>query len=239
MPNQTTHGVAIVVDDMMSIINASPAAPVAADGSPAVLDQINPDSCKDLAASCRDITVVLPISRLYCYARNDLRRAGGCAESLSGSRRRGRFGTGRDSGLSSWGDAVMAWFNAPTAAGGHSLRAVRAALALNLPWKHCMPNYHRGASVFCLHYRRSGLRMIGFEHYHSHDPLHTLIDFLAHQEVWLSWQILDAWHYWPASQCWKKLIRAATARWMAVDVGGSRHANASTAAFRASAARIP
>ena len=129
--NQTTQGVAIVVDDMTEHNKLEAQRRLLERMvSPAVLDQINPDSLQ-IGGQQRDITVLFADIRgftSYSEKRSpaelvavlNLYLAAGAEAALAQEGTVDKF----------LGDAVMAWFNAPLPQTDHSLRAVRAALAL-------------------------------------------------------------------------------------------------------------
>ncbi len=129
--DHTTHGVAIVLDDMTEH-NKLEAQHRLLERmvSPAVLDQINLDSLK-IGGQLRDITVLFADIRgftSYSEAQSPadlvavLNRylAAGAEAVLAQEGTVDKF----------LGDAVMAWFNAPLPQPDHSLRAVKAALAI-------------------------------------------------------------------------------------------------------------
>ena len=98
--NQTTQGVAIVVDDMTEHNKLEAQRRLLERMvSPAVLDQINPDSLQ-IGGQLRDITVlVCRYPRLYQLQRETISGGtGGRAESLPGGRRGSRAGPGRYGG---------------------------------------------------------------------------------------------------------------------------------------------
>jgi PAS domain S-box-containing protein len=129
--NQTTHGVAIVVDDMTEVNKLQAHRRLLEKMvSPAVLDQINPDSLQ-IGGQLRDITVLFADIRGFTsYSENR-----SPAELVAVLNR--YLAAGADAVLAQegtvdkfLGDAVMAWFNAPLPQADHTLRAVRAALAI-------------------------------------------------------------------------------------------------------------
>jgi PAS domain S-box-containing protein len=129
--NQTTHGVAIVVDDMTEVNKLQAHRRLLEKMvSPAVLDQINPDSLQ-IGGQLRDITILFADIRGFTsYSENR-----SPAELVAVLNR--YLAAGADAVLAQegtvdkfLGDAVMAWFNAPLPQADHTLRAVRAALAI-------------------------------------------------------------------------------------------------------------
>ena len=129
--NQTTQGVAIVLDDMTEHNKLEAQRGLLERMvSPAVLAQINPNSLQ-IGGQARDITVLFADIRGFTsYSEKQspaalvavLNRylAAGAEAVLAQEGTVDKF----------LGDAVMAWFNAPVPQPDHSLRAVRAALAL-------------------------------------------------------------------------------------------------------------
>ncbi len=128
---QVTQGVAIVLDDMTEHNKLRAQRRLLERMvSPLVLDQINPDSLQ-IGGQQRDITILFADIRgftSYSEQRSP--------EALVAVLNR-YLAAGADAVLSQdgtvdkfLGDAVMAWFNAPLPQPDHSLRAVRAALAL-------------------------------------------------------------------------------------------------------------
>lgn len=129
--DQTTQGVAIVLDDMTERKKLEAQRRLLERMvSPAVLDQIDPDSLQ-IGGQQRDITVLFADIRGFTsYAEKQtpaqlvavLNRylAAGAEAVLAQEGTVDKF----------LGDAVMAWFNAPLPQPDHTLRAVRAALGL-------------------------------------------------------------------------------------------------------------
>jgi adenylate cyclase len=129
--DQTTQGVAIVLDDMTEHKKLEAQRRLLERMvSPAVLAQINPDSL-EIGGQQRDITVVFADIRGFTSFSEKqtpeelvavLNRylAAGAEAVLAQEGTVDKF----------LGDAVMAWFNAPLPQADHSLRAVRAALGL-------------------------------------------------------------------------------------------------------------
>ena len=129
--DQVTQGVAIVVDDMTEHRKLEAQRRLLERMvSPAVLNQINPDSLQ-IGGQLRDITVLFADIRGFTsYSEKQspaalvavLNRylAAGAEAVLDQEGTVDKF----------LGDAVMAWFNAPLPQADHTLRAVKAALAL-------------------------------------------------------------------------------------------------------------
>lgn len=129
--DQTTQGVAIVFDDMTERNKLEAQRRLLERMvSPAVLDQINPDSLQ-IGGQQRDITVLFADIRGFTSFSEKkspeklvavLNRylAAGAEAVLAQEGTVDKF----------LGDAVMAWFNAPLPQPDHTLRAVRAALGL-------------------------------------------------------------------------------------------------------------
>ena len=165
--NQTTQGVAIVVDDMTEHNKLQAQRRLLERMvSPAVLDQINPDSLQ-IGGQLRDITVLFADIRGFTsYSENR-----SPAELVAVLNR--YLAAGADAVLAEegtvdkfLGDAVMAWFNAPLPQVDHSLRAVRAALALKAAVEalhaELPPEAHLSFGVG-LHYGEAVLGWIGTE----------------------------------------------------------------------------
>ncbi len=165
--NQTTHGVAIVVDDMTEVNKLQAHRRLLEKMvSPAVLDQINPDSLQ-MGGQLRDITVLFADIRGFTsYSENR-----SPAELVAVLNR--YLAAGADAVLAQegtvdkfLGDAVMAWFNAPLPQPDHSLRAVRAALALKAAvaalHAELPPEAHLSFGVG-IHYGEAVLGWIGTE----------------------------------------------------------------------------
>ena len=129
--NQTTQGVAIVVDDMTEHNKLEAQRRLLERMvSPAVLDQIDPDSLK-LGGQLRDITVLFADIRGFT-SYSEKRSPAELVTVLNRYLAAGAEAVLAQEGTVDkfLGDAVMAWFNAPLPQADHSLRAVRAALAL-------------------------------------------------------------------------------------------------------------
>ncbi|MGB8215061.1 MAG: adenylate/guanylate cyclase domain-containing protein [Anaerolineales bacterium] len=128
---QTTQGVAIVLDDMTEHNKLEAQRSLLERMvSPAVLAQINPNSLQ-IGGQLRDITVLFADIRGFT-SYSEKQSAADLVTVLN------RYlAAGADAVLAQegtvdkfLGDAVMAWFNAPLPQVDHSLRAVRAALTL-------------------------------------------------------------------------------------------------------------
>jgi adenylate cyclase len=129
--DQNTQGVAIVLDDMTERKKLEAQRRLLERMvSPAVLDQINPDSLQ-LGGQQRDITILFADIRGFTsYSEKHTPEAlvavlnhylaAGAEAVLAQEGTVDKF----------LGDAVMAWFNAPLPQPDHTLRAVRAALEL-------------------------------------------------------------------------------------------------------------
>jgi len=129
--DQATQGVAIVLDDMTEHNRLEAQRRLLERMvSPAVINQINPDSLQ-IGGQERDITVLFA----------DIRGFTGYSEHQSPAELvtvlNCYLAAGADAVLAEegtvdkfLGDAVMAWFNAPLPQADHTLRAVRAALRL-------------------------------------------------------------------------------------------------------------
>jgi adenylate cyclase len=129
--DQITQGVAIVLDDMTERKKLEAQRRLLEKMvSPAVLDQINPDSLQ-IGGQQRDITALFADIRGFTSFSEKH-----TPEQLVAVLNR-YLAAGADAVLAQegtvdkfLGDAVMAWFNAPLPQPDHTLRAVRAALGL-------------------------------------------------------------------------------------------------------------
>ncbi|HTX89715.1 MAG TPA: adenylate/guanylate cyclase domain-containing protein [Anaerolineales bacterium] len=164
---QTTQGVAIVLDDMTERKRLEAQRRLLERMvSPAVLDQINPDSLQ-MGGQERDITVLFADIRGFTtysekHTPEDLVAvlnrylAAGAEAVLEQEGTVDKF----------LGDAVMAWFNAPLPQPDHTLRAVRAALALKAAVEklhvELPPEAHLSFGVG-IHYGKAVLGWIGTE----------------------------------------------------------------------------
>jgi len=129
--NHTTQGVAIVVDDMTEHNKLEAQRRLLERMvSPAVLDQIDPDSLQ-MGGQLRDITVLFADIRGFT-SYSEKRSPADLVAVLNRYLAAGAEAVLAQEGTVDkfLGDAVMAWFNAPLPQPDHSLRAVRAALAL-------------------------------------------------------------------------------------------------------------
>jgi len=129
--HQTTQGVAIVLDDMTDRKKLEAQHRLLERMvSPAVLNQINPDSLQIGGQQCEITTLFADIRSFTSFSEKNspeqlvivLNRylAAGAEAVLAEEGTVDKF----------LGDAVMAWFNAPLPQPDHTLRAVRAALGL-------------------------------------------------------------------------------------------------------------
>jgi adenylate cyclase len=165
--DQTTQGVAIVLDDMTEH-NKLEAQHRLLERmvSPAVLAQINPDSLQ-MGGQLRDITVLFADIRGFTsYSEKH-----SPAELVAVLNR--YLAVGAEAVLAQegtvdkfLGDAVMAWFNAPLPQADHTLRAVRAALGLKSAVEELHaelpPEAHLSFGVG-IHYGEAVLGWIGTE----------------------------------------------------------------------------
>ena len=165
--NQITQGVAIVVDDMTEHNKLQAQRRLLERMvSPAVLDQINPDSLQ-VGGQLREITILFADIRGF----TSFSEKQPPAELVAVLNR--YLAAGADAVLAQegtvdkfLGDAVMAWFNAPLPQPDHSLRAVRAALALKSAVEalhaELPPEAHLSFGVG-IHYGEAVLGWIGTE----------------------------------------------------------------------------
>lgn len=164
---QTTQGVAIVLDDLTERKKLEAQRRLLERMvSPAVLDQINPDSLQ-IGGQQRDITVLFADIRGFTsFSEKE------SPEHLVAVLNR-YLAAGADAVLEQegtvdkfLGDAVMAWFNAPLPQRDHTLRAVRAALgikaALEKLHKELPKDEHLSFGVG-IHYGQAVLGWIGTE----------------------------------------------------------------------------
>jgi adenylate cyclase len=129
--DQTTQGVAIVLDDLTDRKKLEAQHRLLERMvSPAVLDQVDPDSLQ-IGGQLRDITVFFADIRGF----TSFSEINSPAQLVAVLNR--YLAAGADAVLAHGGavdkflgDAVMAWFNAPVPQPDHTLRAVRAALDL-------------------------------------------------------------------------------------------------------------
>jgi adenylate cyclase len=165
--DQTTQGVAIVLDDMTERKKLEAQRRLLERMvSPAVLDQIKPDSLQ-FGGKQRDITVMFADIRGFTsysekHSPEDLVAvlnrylAAGAEAVLDQEGTVDKF----------LGDAVMAWFNAPLPQPDHTLRAVRAALNLKAAVERLHaelpPEAHLSFGVG-IHYGEAVLGWIGTE----------------------------------------------------------------------------
>ena len=158
--DQTTQGVAIVLDDMTERKKLEAQRRLLERMvSPAVLDQINPDSLQ-IGGQQRDITILFADIRGFTSFSEK-----NSPEELVAVLNR-YLAAGAEAVLAQegtvdkfLGDAVMAWFNAPLPQPDHTLRAVRAALGLRSAigklHAELPPEAHLSFGVG-IHLRRSG-----------------------------------------------------------------------------------
>lgn len=128
---QTTQGVAIVLDDLTEQKKLEAQHRLLERMvSPVVLEQIDPDSLQ-LGGQQRDITVLFADIRGFT-SFGEKETAEGLVKVLNRYLAAGAEAVLAEEGTVDkfLGDAVMAWFNAPLPQKDHTLRAVRAALAL-------------------------------------------------------------------------------------------------------------
>ena len=159
------RGVAIVVDDLTEKHRLEAQRRLFERMvSPAVIDQLNPDSLH-LGGSRRDITTLFADIRGFTAFSETTD-----PETLVGVLN-GFLAAAAEAILSEegtidkfLGDAVMAWFNAPIPQTDHTMRAVRAALAM----QQAVHKLHRGLpEEFCLsfgvgiHYGEALLGLVG------------------------------------------------------------------------------
>jgi PAS domain S-box-containing protein len=165
--DQTTQGVAIVLDDMTEHNRLEAQRRLLERMvSPAVLDQINPDSLQ-IGGQERDITVMFADIRGF----TSFSEQQSPAELVAVLNR--YLAAGAEAVLDEegtvdkfLGDAVMAWFNAPIPQPDHTLRAVRAALDLRAAVEklhaELPPEAHLSFGVG-IHYGKAVLGWIGTE----------------------------------------------------------------------------
>ena len=165
--NQTTQGVAIVVDNMTEHNKLEAQRRLLERMvSPAVLDQINPDSLQ-IGGQQRDITVLFADIRGFT-SYSEKRSPAELVAVLNRYLAAGAEAVLAQEGTVDkfLGDAVMAWFNAPLPQADHTLRAVRAALALKSAVEalhaELPPEAHLSFGVG-IHYGEAVLGWIGTE----------------------------------------------------------------------------
>ena len=165
--DQTTQGVAIVLDDMTERKKLEAQRRLLERMvSPAVLDQINPDSLQ-IGGQQRDITTLFADIRGFTSFSEK-----NSPEELVAVLNR-YLAAGAEAVLAQegtvdkfLGDAVMAWFNAPLPQPDHTLRAVRAALGLRDAIKKLhaeLPPEARLSFGVGIHYGEAVLGWIGTE----------------------------------------------------------------------------
>ena len=165
--DQTTQGVAIVIDDMTGWKKLEAQQRLLEHMvSPAMLDPINPDSPK-IGGQQREITTLFADIRGFTSFSEK-----NSPEELVAVLNR-YLAAGAEAVLAQegtvdkfLGDAVMAWFNAPLPQPDHTLRAVRAALGLRAAIKklheELPPEAHLSFGVG-IHYGKAVLGWIGTE----------------------------------------------------------------------------
>jgi len=165
--NQTTQGVAIVLDDMTEHKKLEAQRRLLERMvSPAVLAQINPDSLQ-IGGQLRDITVVFSDIRGFT-SYSEKRSPAELVAVLNRYLAAGAEAVLAQEGTVDkfLGDAVMAWFNAPLPQADHTLRAVRAALDLKSAVEklhaELPPEAHLSFGVG-IHYGEAVLGWIGTE----------------------------------------------------------------------------
>ena len=129
--DQATQGVAIVLDDMTERKKLEAQRRLLERMvSPAVLDQINPDSLQ-IGGQQRDITILFADIRGFT-SYSEKQTPAALVAVLNHYLAAGAEAVLAQEGTVDkfLGDAVMAWFNAPLPQPDHTLRAVRAALDL-------------------------------------------------------------------------------------------------------------
>jgi adenylate cyclase len=165
--DQTTQGVAIVLDDLTEHKKLEAQRRLLERMvSPAVLDQIDPDSLQ-IGGQQRDITILFADIRGFT-AYSEKQSPEGLVAVLNRYLAAGAEAVLAQEGTVDkfLGDAVMAWFNAPLPQPDHTLRAVRAALALESAIQRLHaelpPEGHLSFGVG-IHYGQAVLGWIGTE----------------------------------------------------------------------------
>jgi adenylate cyclase len=165
--DQTTQGVAIVLDDLTEHKKLEAQRRLLERMvSPAVLDQIDPDSLQ-IGGQQRDITILFADIRGFT-AYSEKQSPEGLVAVLNRYLAAGAEAVLAQEGTVDkfLGDAVMAWFNAPLPQLDHTLRAVRAALALKTAVERLHaelpPEGHLSFGVG-IHYGEAVLGWIGTE----------------------------------------------------------------------------
>ncbi|MEW6093828.1 MAG: adenylate/guanylate cyclase domain-containing protein [Chloroflexota bacterium] len=165
--DQTTQGVAIVLDDLTEQKKLEAQRRLLERMvSPAVLDQINPDSLT-IGGQQRDITILFADIRGFT-SYSEKQSAEELVAVLNRYLAAGAEAVLRQEGTVDkfLGDAVMAWFNAPLPQPDHTLRAVRAALDLKTVIEklhaELPPEAHLSFGVG-IHYGKAVLGWIGTE----------------------------------------------------------------------------
>jgi adenylate cyclase len=165
--DQVTQGVAIVLDDLTEHKKLEAQRRLLERMvSPAVLDQIDPDSLQ-IGGQQRDITILFADIRGFT-AYSEKQSPEGLVAVLNRYLAAGAEAVLAQEGTVDkfLGDAVMAWFNAPLPQLDHTLRAVRAALALKTAVERLHaelpPEGHLSFGVG-IHYGEAVLGWIGTE----------------------------------------------------------------------------
>lgn len=164
---QKTQGVAIVLDDLTERKKLEAQRRLFERMvSPAVIEQLNPNSLQ-LGGKRADITVLFADIRGFTSYSENLapeklvsilnRYLAAMAEAV----------LAQEGTIDKFmGDAIMAWFNAPIPQADHTLRAVKAALALResveILYEKLPPDSHLGFGVG-IHYGEAVLGLIGTE----------------------------------------------------------------------------
>jgi len=165
--DQTTQGVAIVLDDLTEQKKLEAQHRLLERMvSPAVLNQIDPDSLQ-IGGQQRDLTILFADIRGFTTF-SEQQTPAGLVAVLNRYLAAGAEAVLAQEGTVDkfLGDAVMAWFNAPLPQPDHTLRAVRAALALKAAVEalhaELPPEGHLSFGVG-IHYGEAVLGWIGTE----------------------------------------------------------------------------
>jgi len=165
--DQTTQGVAIVLDDLTEQKKLEAQHRLLERMvSPAVLNQIDPDSLQ-IGGQQRDLTILFADIRGFTTF-SEQQTPAGLVAVLNRYLAAGAEAVLAEEGTVDkfLGDAVMAWFNAPLPQPDHTLRAVRAALALKAAVEalhaELPPEGHLSFGVG-IHYGEAVLGWIGTE----------------------------------------------------------------------------
>ncbi len=165
--NQDTQGITIVLDDMTEHKHLEAQRRLLERMvSPAVLDQINPDSLQ-IGGKRTEITILFADIRGFT-SYSEKQTPEDLVSVLNRYLAAGAEAVLREEGTVDkfLGDAVMAWFNAPLPQPDHTLRAVRAALdlksAVEKLHRELPPEAHLSFGVG-IHYGEAVLGWIGTE----------------------------------------------------------------------------